>query len=510
MKVQISRSKNSESLYIAQSIRIGKKTTTKNYKKLGTIEEVRVLAGDMDPYEWAKQQAAYYTELENQNKKQIELSLSNHTLVKKGSQRQYNVGYLFLKKLYYELHLDKLCKSISDKYKFKYDLNAILSALIYARIIYPSSKLSTFESCQKLLEQQNFDLHHIYRALEVLAKESADIQTHLYKHSQKVVPRNTKVLYYDCTNFYFEINEAEDDKQYGIAKQYKPNPIVQMGLFLDGNGIPLAFNITPGNRNEQITLQPLEKQILKDFELSEVIVCTDAGLSSTSNRKFNDMGSRSYITVQSLKKTKDYIRQWALDTTGWSLQGTDKLIDISTITLENNYATYYKERIVKENGLDERLIVTFSPKYKLYQQKIRDAQIERAIKKINSGEKKRKAKNPNDPQRFILERSFTDYGEVSSNTSLTLDHERIQYERQFDGFYSVITNLDADSEYGSINEILRINRQRWEIEETFLIMKSEFKSRPVYLKNRDRIHAHFLEILPRLELIFKRTLTLYI
>ncbi|TJX12492.1 transposase, partial [Tissierella creatinini] len=213
---------------------------------------------------------------------------------------------------YYALGLHKICSDISKKYKFNYDLNSILSRLIYSRILFPASKLATSQLAEKFIEQPNFDLQHIYRSLEVISKESDFIQSELYNNSLKISKRNTGVLYYDCTNFFFEIEQESGIKQYGISKEHRPNPIVQMGLFMDGDGVPLAFSINKGNTNEQITLNPLEKQILSDFNLSKFVVCTDAGLASTSNRKFNDKDDRAFITTQSVKKLKKHLKEWAL------------------------------------------------------------------------------------------------------------------------------------------------------------------------------------------------------
>lgn len=487
MRLKISKSKNAESLYIIKSIYVDGKNTSKIVERLGTIEEVKVKAKEQDPYKWARARAKKLTQQEKDENRDVSISLSPNKRISKNTQRSFNVGYLPLQKIYHELSLDSLTKKLSDKGKLEYDLDAILASLIYSRIIFPSSKLSTFNLSKQFLERQTYDLHHIYRSLDVFAKNSQEIQKHLYKESRKVINRDSSVLYYDCTNYFFEIEEADGLKQYGKSKENRPNPIVQMGLFLDGSGIPLAFNITPGNTNEQITLQPLEKQIIKDFGLSKLVVCTDAGLSSIANRKFNSIGNRAYITVQSLKKIKAHLREWAQDPSGWSLSGSGKEINISEIELNDNKNTYYKERWINENGLEERLIVSFSPKHALYQRSIRAKQVERAEVKAQSGQKLRKTKNLNDPNRFIDEVYMTEDGEVASDSAVSINYDKITKEAQYDGFYCVVTNLED-----SIESIININQRRWEIEETFRIMKTEFKARPVYLSRDERIEAHFL------------------
>lgn len=366
MRVKISMSKNSESLYIIQSFRIHGKSTTRIVEKLGTLQEVILKAQGQDPYTWANQRAAELTLTERKAQKEVTLTFSNHKLIDAEDASTVNAGYLFLKKIYHELRLDELCQSLKTSSKIEYDLNAILSTLLYARVLYPASKLSSFESSKKFLEHPTIDLPQVYRALDVLAKKNDLIQAHLYQHSQTVIARDSAVLYYDCTKFFFEIEAAEGLKQHGKSKEQRPNPIVQMGLFLDGNGIPLAFEMTPGNTNEQTTLQPLEKRILRDFALSKLIVCTDAGLSSTSNRKFNNFSHRAYVTVQSHKKLKGHLKEWVLDPQGFHRVGETKSVNLAEIDAEDNRAIYVKERWIHENGLEERFIVTFSPKYKRY------------------------------------------------------------------------------------------------------------------------------------------------
>jgi transposase len=296
------------------------------------------------------------------------------------------------------------------------------------------------------------------------------------------------VLYYDCTDYFFEIEQEEGLKQYGHGKDHKPNPIVQMGLFMDGDGIPLAFSINEGNTNEQLTLKPLEKKILSDFDLSKFVVCTDAGLASNSNRKFNNQGERAFITTQSIKKLKAHLKEWALAPTGWSLDGDNKSYDITTLD-EEKYKdkVFHKERWIKENGLEQKIVVTYSIKYRDYQRKIRDGQVERAQKAIASRSIKLKKCNPNDYKRFIAKSHYTAEGKTAKHERYSIDDGLISKEAAFDGFYAVCTNLEDDA-----SAIIKVNRRRWEIEECFRIMKSEFKARPVYLNRNDRILAHFV------------------
>ena len=499
MRLQISQTKNAASFYVVKSVYANGKRTNKIHEKLGTYEELKAKLGNRDPYEWAEEYVAELNRVEKEGREpDVIAKYSPYKRIEKNVRHLFNGGYLFLQQIYYELKLHKLCKDISQKYKFKFNLDSILSRLIYGRILFPLSKLATFEESRKFIEQPDFDLHQIYRALGYLAKETDFIQSSLYENSLKISKRNTGILYYDCTNFFFEIEEAEGKKQYGAGKDHKPNPIIQMGLFMDGDGIPLAFSINRGNMNEQLTLKPLEKKILSDFQLSRFVVCTDAGLSSEANRKFNDRDGRAFITTQSIKKLKSPLKKWALASTGWKLSGSEKTYDISKLDEMIEKANtkdkekirtkvFYKERWIKENGLEQKLIVTYSVRYRDYLRKIRNSQIERAQKTIDDSPEAIKKCRQNDYKRFIHKINITTDGEVADKEIYSINAALIQKEEAFDGFYGVCTNLDDD-----VSDIIKLNHRRWEIEECFRIMKSEFEARPVYLSRDERIEAHFI------------------
>lgn len=506
MKLTVSKSKNSASFYVQKSIRKPNgSVTTVTIEKLGNLDEVRAKAGGLDPYVWAQEYVNELNRKEYEERKEIIISYSPSKLLKKDERKSYSCGYLFLQKIYYSLGLDKICKTISSRHLFEYDLNDILSKLVYTRILYPSSKLAANRQAASFLEKPSFELHDIYRALSVLAEENDFVQAELYKNSQKVLERRRDILYYDCTNYFFELEEADDLRRYGKSKQHQPLPLVGMGLFMDYDGIPLAFDIYPGNKSEQPTLKPLEKKIIKDYGLKQIIVCTDAGLSSKTNRKFNDLSIggervRSFITTQSVKQLPSHLKEFALSPQGWHLVGDSRVYDISELD-ENEYydKIFYKERWIKEDlsnrkiregakPLEQHLIVSFSLKYKNYQRKIRQGQIDRAQELIKSGQYKQRPKNQNDPHRFIAKDVMTEGGEACTKEIPYLDTAAIAEEEKYDGFYAVCTNLE---EMG-IDQIIRINKKRWEIEECFRIMKTEFKARPVYLQREDRIKAHFL------------------
>lgn len=492
MYICITGSENNKDVYIKQSYRKENgKTSSRIYRKLGKYNDLlnRFNGNEEAMMTWARQEAAKVTDIYNKQKEKVSVQLSPASRIPLFEKRRFNVGYLFLQRLCGELRIDNICRNIRNRHKFNYDFHAILTDLIYARILSPSSKMSSYSFCSTLLEAPKYSLQNVYRALSVMAEESDYIQEELYRNSNFIHGRNSKILYYDCTNYYFEIEQENGDKKYGKSKENRPNPLVTMGLFMDADGIPLAFDIYPGNKNEQLTLKPLESKVIRDFNCSEFIFCSDAGLGSAKNRFLNSFGGRSYVITYSLKKMKKEEREIALMPTQFKVPGSNKLIDLRTLdeTDPDIFNTvYYKEVPIVTDDIDETVIVTYSPKYKAYQRKIRARQIERAEKMIENGKGKR-GKTQNDPARFVKKTSVTNDGEIAERTIYVLDNERIRDEEMYDGFYAVVTNLEDDPE-----QIVKINRRRWEIEESFRIMKTEFEARPVYVQRDDRIRAHFL------------------
>lgn len=491
--ISLTGNSDNKDVYIKRSYRKSNgKTATQIHRKLGKLNDLlERFSGNYDAMmAWAKSEAEKDTMEYNAKTSNVTVSLSQSAYIPKNEERCFPVGYLFLQKLCTELKIDSICRKISKRHKYTYDFSAILTDQIFSRILAPSSKLSSYSYCQTLLEPPKYELQNLYHALSVMAEESDFIQKELYFNSNFVHPRNKKILYYDCTNYYFETTQDDDFRKYGKSKENRPNPIVTMGLFMDADGIPLAFDVFPGNQNEQTTLKPLETKIIHDFACSEFIFCSDAGLGSKANRKFNSFGNRSYVITQSLKKMREEDRQIALNPKQFRRLGSDKFIDISTLDESNPdiYETiFYKEVPVVNGDMDEIVIVTYFPKYKAYQKRIREQQIARAVKMIEQPGKKRRGKNQNDPARFIKSTAITEDGEVAGRNIYALDSDRISEEEMYDGFYAVITNLEGD-----VGEILKINRRRWEIEENFRIMKTDFEARPVYVRRDDRIKAHFL------------------
>ncbi len=495
MILKACKSKNYTFYYVQKSFRTNDgKCSTKNVERLGTIEDLKARFGESDPVGEARKYVAELTAAEKDASNPVTVGYSPTDLIRKGERRSYNGGYLFLQKIYYELGLDYVCKKIEKKHRNRFDLNGILSRLLYTRLLYPGSKLSSLEDSRKFFEQPGEDIHHVYRALSLLATEFNDVQAEVYRRSLRLGKRDTGVVYYDLTNYFFEWEEEGGIVQYGHSKEGRPLPIVQMGLFVDREGFPLAMCVEPGNTAETLTLKPMEEMLQEKFGLTKMIVCTDAGLSSYENRKNDAVSDRSFITVQSVRKMGGKLQEWSLGASGWHVQGSEEVFDLTEANAEEHYGTlFYKERWEKvrmQTGeiLEMRYIVTFSFKYRDYLSYVRDRQIDRARALLESGRANTgRKKSPNDAKRFIRTEYCTEDGELAQVKNFSLNQEMIEQEARFDGFYCICTDLE-----GPAAEIIRLNSGRWGVENDFRITKTDMDARPVYLKRDDRIKAHFL------------------
>ena len=492
MRIRTGKTKNGRLFYVIKTYYDSHGIEhTVTVEKLGNENDIRQRTG-RDPDEWAKEYVAQLNEKERLEKQDVTLTVSKTKRITKNHQYSFQVGYLFLQSLYHQLGFPKICKEIQKRHAFEYDLDAILSRLIYGRILQPCSKLATLKFSETLLEKPNFTEKQIYRALDVLAEEADFIQQSLYQNSFALGKRHTGAIYYDCTNFFFEVDQQDEDglRKYGKSKENRPLPIVEMGMFLDKDGIPLSVCIHSGNTNEQTTLKPIEKKLLQEYNMYKFIVCTDAGLASRANRRFNSVQNRAFIVTQSIKTLSRELKEWALSPDGWKLAGErrKKLYDLRQIDEEKyKESTFYKERWIDRGDFEEKMIVTYSVKYRNYQRGVREGQIVRAQAAIKNGSLKRKNYRQNDYRRLVERITVTADGECAEKEILSLNTKKIQEEAQYDGFYAVCTNLDDDP-----LEIIKVNRQRWEIEESFRIMKTEFKSRPAYVHTKEHIEAHFL------------------
>lgn len=519
-RIKTSTSKNSKNYSIIEDYYRNGKRTTKVVEYIGTQAKITELAqtDNLTIDTWLQNYLNRYKEKQNISTELQEVIIKKYAnrLIPRDTLQQFNVGYLFLKDIYYSLKIDKIVKEISKKYKFEFDLNEVLSNLVFSRIIYPSSKLKTYELSKNFIETPMYNLENIYRGLTYLNIEMDFIQKEIYNNSKLVIDRNTKIMYFDCTNYYFDINEETELQKYGKGKDGKAKPLVGMGLFMDGNGLPIAMNIYPGNENETKHLIPLQVKMENDFELinKQTIICTDAAMCTDEIKQFNIKDGKAFVITQSIKKLKEEDKKEIFEDSNWRIVGDlSKTYKLSEILSDDelskkHYETIFYKIVPTETAhVVQDLIVTFQIKYRDYLRNVRNGQIERANKKIgstNKGDKIKLSVNPNDFRRLIKE-EVSDFkktkkkktnGTNSLNAnnekttyyySYSIDQDKVKDEEKYDGYYGITTNLN-----GNIEDILKISKNRWEIEESFRILKTDFDSGTVHLSREDRIKAHFL------------------
>lgn len=528
MKLYYDKRLKDPTYYIQQGFRNGKKTTTKNIKRLGKHSELLLITDN--PLEYAKNEVKKMNEEYRSGRSEFIVTMDFNERIPStdspcSNSTSLNIGYLYLKDIYAKLNLSDFFKSVSSDRKITYDCNKICQFLTYARILDPASKYGTYDKLDTYYEKPQVEYQHMIRFLDILDRNSDQYLKHLFDNSENIVKRDTSVMYYDCTNYFFETEKPDEEivdevtgeiifglRQFGISKENKTSPIVEMGLIMDSRGIPISMCIHPGNTNEQLTAVPLEKEVIKITGNKKFIYCADAGLGSYNIRKFNDMGGRAYIVTQSVKKLGQEIKDIVFNDSNYRLLSNDNAItlkemrtfnkkDANNLSLYNDFAYkvipantamdtgLYEEKVykngrtkkVKAKGtLHQYIIVTFSRKMMEYQRTIRERQLERAKKLLRLKDPEKIKKGPNDIRRFLKNTS-------SDTANYVLDMDKIHEEEKYDGFYAVATNLDD-----SAKDILAVAQNRYKIEDCFRIMKTNFDARPVFLRKPERIRAHFL------------------
>lgn len=528
MKLYYDKRLKDPTYYIQQGFRNGKKTTTKNIKRLGKHSELLLITDN--PLEYAKNEVKKMNEEYRSGRSEFIVTMDFNERIPStdslySNSTSLNIGYLYLKDIYAKLNLSDFFKSVSSDRKITYDCNKICQFLTYARILDPASKYGTYDKLDTYYEKPQIEYQHMIRFLDILDRNSDQYLKHLFDNSENIVKRDTSVMYYDCTNYFFETEKPDEEivdevtgeiilglRQFGISKENKTSPIVEMGLIMDSRGIPISMCIHPGNTNEQLTAVPLEKEVIKMTGNKKFIYCADAGLGSYNIRKFNDMGGRAYIVTQSVKKLGQEIKDIVFNDSNYRLLSNDDAITLkemrtfnkkgaNNLSLYNDFAYkvipantamdtgLYEEKVykngrtkkVKAKGtLHQYIIVTFSRKMMEYQRTIRERQLERAKKLLRLKDPEKIKKGPNDIRRFLKNTS-------SDTANYVLDMDKIHEEEKYDGFYAVATNLDD-----STKDILAVAQNRYKIEDCFRIMKTNFDARPVFLRKPERIRAHFL------------------
>lgn len=530
MKLNYDKKSSNPTYFIQQGIRNGKKTTTRNVKIIGKHNDLLKLTDD--PLAYAIQAVIDYNDEVKKNRIKLDVSIDFNKKLSSSSNQvavsnNLNIGYLFLQQIYHDLNIKSFFDQLSSHSKQGYDCDTINRFLTFSRILEPRSKLGIYDNLGMYFEKPSYEYHSCLRFMSLLAANFDDYIAHLFTHSHTVHPRDTSVCYFDCTNYYFEIEQADDDlidevtgeamtgfRKYGFSKEHRPNPLVQMGLFMDGDGIPLSMCINPGNQNEQLCATKTEEKMIKSFKNKQLIYCADAGLGSYDIRKFNSFGHRAFIVTQSIKKLAKPLKEAVFNDFDYRRLSTNERVSIEimkrfdrydedNLTLYNDlvYKVIRADRVVdlglteeetlmngksvtkqSRGNLNQYVIITFSRKAMEYQRSIRDAQIERAKKLVKDNKIDKLGKNQNDPKRFIKKAE-------GGKNNYYVDQAMIDEEEKYDGFYAIATNLDAPHDY---KEIIEKNSKRYKIEDCFRVLKTNFKARPVNHQNKDRIIAHFM------------------
>ena len=534
MKLYFDKRLKDPTYYGQQGFRNGKKVTSKNVKNFGKHSELLKITDDPEAY--VREEIRKWNEEYRSGKVSFTLSADfnervPHTQDAASSSSWLNIGYFFLQDLMKDLKLKEFFREKTRGRKVTFDCYTIHRFLTYARILDPLSKFATWHKLDTYYEKPDFDYQHILRFMDLLEENYGDYLAWLYQQSNSIVKRDTSVLYYDCSNFYFECEQADEEvvdevtgevvrgmRQYGISKEHRPNPIVEMGLFTDSKGIPITMCLHPGNTGEQLTAIPLEQEVLRMLPGAKFIYCADAGLGSYNIRKFNSMGGRAFIVTQSVKKLSEPLKEAVFNDHDYRLLSNDKPIsmkhmktfdrhDEKNLELYNDFAYkvieadkavdlgLYEEKTLK-NGrtiqvkakglLKQRIIITFSRKLMEYQRTVRGRQVERAKKLLALNDAEEIKKGPNDVKRFMKRTAKTKSGEEAEVTYI-LDKEKIAEEEKYDGYYAAATNLTDPAK-----DILAVSHKRYQIEDCFRVMKTNFNGRPVNHRLRERIRAHFL------------------
>lgn len=534
MKIWYDKKSKDPTYFIQKGYRNGKKTTTKNIARIGKHSELLKITDD--PLSYAKEQVALYNDEEKNSKLTMEVKIDFNEKIKiskelVSSSTNLNIGYLYLQQVYHELEIGSFFRQISSDSKITFDPNTVNRFLTFARILYPDSKLGTCQHLSHYYEQPNFSHNHIMRTMDIMVKHYDEYLTHLFNKSNNIIKRNTSVCYYDCSNYYFEIESPDEDyvdevtgeiikgfRKYGISKQHQPAPLVEMGLFMDSDGIPLTMCLTSGSDNEQTTAIPLEKKLTAMLKGKKLIYCADAGLGSLNIRNFNSMGGRAFIVTQSIKKLSDTLKIAVFNDVDYKLLSSDHAVSITDLKAfdknDSNNSELYKDKAYKiinadkamdlgfyeekklKNGktrkvkskavVHQKIIITFSRKMMEYQRFIRNRQIERAKVMLRNLDPETYKKGPNDVTRFIKRNTATKSGEKTTDQYI-LNQEVIEEEEKYDGYYAVATNLDD-----SARDIIEVSSKRYKIEDCFRVMKTNFSARPIFHQTKEHITAHFM------------------
>lgn len=476
-------------LYIAD----GYHDKTKGYTKTITVKSLGFL--DIlekkydDPIAHFSEVVKKMNEEKKAQKFSIPLNISSNISISKNKQISKNFGYSAFSKIYYELGIDKFFLNKFSKLKISPNkLNNIFKLLVFGRLISPDSKKGTYENKEMFFENTNFSLKDVYRFLSNIEPKKQELTKYIYDNSKEHYHRDTSCLYYDVTNYYFEIDEPDELRKKGVSKEHRPDPIVQMGLFLDSKGIPLNYKLFEGNTNDSVTMRPILSELQDNYNIHKVIVVADKGLNTGNNIAYNIAMGNGYVMSQRVRGANPELKEFVLNEQGYIHKGSD--YKIKSRIYPREIIITKKDGSKKKIRVDEKQVIFWSKDYAKRAKAERQPAIDLAKELIGNVTRFNK-KNSHSASKYIKNLVFDKKtGEIIENpkSKLSLDLDKIAEEEELDGYYAVVSSEINKTD----NEIIDIYRELWRIEETFKITKSELETRPVYVSRKEHIEAHFL------------------
>lgn len=463
-----------------------KKTRSKTIQSLGYLDELEKEYAD--PISHFKEEIKIMNQEQHGEQKAITLNMDKNQRLQKDVTNRKNLGYAVLSKIYHELGIHSFLRNRQRHTKSDFDANSIMKLLTYGRLLYPASKKHTYENKDVFFDKTHFSLDDVYRCLSFLNKHKEELQRWIHKCIQEQYGRNTSLVYYDVTNYYFEIDEQDDVRRKGVSKEHRPDPIIQMGLFMDTDGIPITYGLHPGNMLDKQTFIPMLREIQKNFDLGRTIVVADKGMTTGDNIWYTLSAKNGYILSYSIRGANRKFKEYVLNQNGYRSVGEDFKIK-SRLEPREIYVTNRNGKKIKKQ-VDEKQVIFYSGKYARKAKADRAEALQKARDLVDNPSKYNKATTYG-AARYVKNLKYDKKtGEIlkDSRQALLFDEEKLRKEEELDGYYAIIT-----SEYKESDEkIIDLYRGLWKIEESFKITKSDINSRPVYLSRQEHIESHFL------------------
>lgn len=490
---QLPKNKNGKSLLVlSQSVREGQRIVKETVEQLGYLEDLTGTGPGqyVDPIAHFKAYAKKRTLEEKQRKQKVTLTYQANEQIPTDSTNRKSIGYMPLSQIYEKLGISRFMANRQRNLNIEYSLNGVFKLLVFSRLLHPGSKKAAFEKKDRFFEKFDFSLDDVYRGLDLFNRYADDLKVFLHKNVCQVYGRETDLVFYDVTNYYFEIDKQDELRQRGVCKEHRPNPIVQMGLLMDKQRLPISYELFSGNTNDCETLMPILQKVRKDFQIGRFIVVADRGLNTSNNTGMALAKGDGYIYGQSILKASSEMKEYCLKEESYkSYREADSGFKIKsrisprTITVEDTSGKRVQIQI------DEKQVFFYSEKYARRTQAQRQEALDKAVKLINSPGKFMAAGQKGARKYIKGLKVDPKTGEIlSTKQKMFLDQDKIAEESQYDGYYAVVTSeLDMPD-----NQVIDHYQDLWQIEESFKLTKSDLQARPVFVSTQDHINAHFL------------------